>query len=78
MAISKLKNGKATGNDQFPAEVIKGGRWGSSRRSFMNLFQIYGRKRSYHAWKYGIICPIQKRGDEMICDNNRAVTLLGT
>jgi hypothetical protein len=23
-------------------------------------------------------CPIQKRGDEMICDNNRAVTLLGT
>jgi hypothetical protein len=25
-----------------------------------------------------MICPIQKRGDEMICDNNRAVTLLGT
>jgi acid phosphatase class B len=32
-----------------------------------------------HEWKYGIICPIQKRGDEMICNNNnRAVTLLGT
>jgi len=26
MAISKLKNGKATGNDQNPAELIKGGR----------------------------------------------------
>jgi len=31
-----------------------------------------------HEWQYGIICSIQKRGDKMICDNNRAVTLLGT
>jgi len=48
MAISKLKNRKATGNDQIPAELIKSGRWGSSRRSFINLYKKYGRKRSYH------------------------------
>jgi len=27
---------------------------------------------------YGIVHPIQKRRVEMICDNKRAVTLLGT
>jgi hypothetical protein len=44
----------------------------------MNLFKKYGRKRSYHEYKYGITRPIEKRGDEMICDNNGAVTLLVT
>ena len=39
---------KQTGNYQIPAELIREGRWGSSRRSFKNLFQKYGRKRSYH------------------------------
>jgi len=48
IAISNLKNGKATGNDQNPAEMMKEGRVGSSRRSFMNLFKKYRRKRSYH------------------------------
>jgi len=27
-------------------------------------------------WKYGIICPIHKKGEEMMCSNCRAVTLL--
>ena len=49
MEIRKLKNGKATGNDQNPVKLIKGAGWGgSSRRSFTNLFKKYGRKRSYH------------------------------
>jgi hypothetical protein len=47
MAISKLKNGEATGYDNIPAELIKWEEKGSTR-SFMNPFQKYGRKRSYH------------------------------
>jgi hypothetical protein len=31
-----------------------------------------------HECKYGIICPIQKEGDEMMCDNYRVATLLCT
>ena len=31
-----------------------------------------------HEWKYGILCPIHKQGNVMMCDNYRAVTLLCT
>jgi hypothetical protein len=47
----------------------------SSGRSFLNSFKKYGRKRS-HEWKYGIICPVHKKGDVMMCDNYTAVTPL--
>jgi len=29
-----------------------------------------------HKWKYGIIGPVQKKGDTMLCDIYRAITLL--
>jgi hypothetical protein len=29
-----------------------------------------------HKWKYGIIGPVQKKGDTMMCDIYRAITLL--
>ena len=46
-AISKLENGKVNGRDQIPAKLIRrGGK--KSRRLFMNTFQNYGRKGSYH------------------------------
>jgi len=31
-----------------------------------------------HEWKYGTICPIHKKGDIIVCDSYRAVTLLCT
>ena len=65
MVTGKLQNGKATGHDQILAKLIKWEEKGS-RKSFMNSFQRHGRKRSYHKWKYGIICPIQGKGD-MVC-----------
>ena len=42
-----LKNGEAIEHDTFPAELIKWEEKGP-RRSFMNPFKKYGRKRSYH------------------------------
>ena len=49
----------------------------SSRRSFMNFFKKHRRKRSYHTSRNnGIICPIHMKGNVMMCDNYRAVTLL--
>jgi hypothetical protein len=72
MAISKLKNGKATGNYQIPAELIKEGRWGNSRRSFMNLFKKCGMKRSYHMsgntakYVYGGYCGVARNDSHSI------------
>jgi len=45
----------------------------------MNSFKKYVRKRMYRmSWKYGTICPIHKKGDIIVCDSYRAVTLLCT
>ena len=44
MAISKLKNGKATGHDQIPTELITEGAKGL-KKVIYNSFQTYGRKR---------------------------------
>jgi len=44
----------------------------------MNSFKKYGKKRSYHMWKYGIICPYHRKGDVVMCDIYRGDTLLCT
>jgi hypothetical protein len=75
MAISELKNGKATEHDQILAELIKQG--GKELKTV-----TYALKREkeivQHEQKYGIVCPIHKKGEPMTCDNYRAVTLLRT
>jgi hypothetical protein len=42
------------------------------------IFKIREKETIPQEWKYGIICPIHKKGDTMRCDNYRAVTLLCT
>ena len=47
--------------------------------SFMNFFKKYRRYRSYHLSRNnGIICPIHNKGNVIMCDKYRAVTLLCT
>ena len=42
----------------------------------MNSVPKYGSRRSSHnGWKYGIMCPIQKKGDVAMSNNYRAVIL---
>jgi len=47
MATRKLKNRKATGNDEIPAKLTEEGKTGN-KMSFMNSFKKYGRKRQCH------------------------------
>jgi len=71
MAICKLKNGKTKEHDQMPAELIKD----RGQEPKKVISKIWEEEIIPHEWKYGIICPIHKEGDEMMCDNYRAVTL---
>jgi len=74
MAISKLKNGKAKGHDQMPAELIT--ERGQELKKVIS--KIWEEETIPHEWKYGIICPIHKEGDEKKRDEYRVVTLLRT
>jgi hypothetical protein len=78
MAICKLKNGKATGHDQIPAELIKERGKELMKVIYELMSKILEEEFTPHEWKYGIICPILKKWDVPMCDNYRAVILLCT
>jgi hypothetical protein len=75
-SVSKLKNGKAPRHDQIPAELIEEGEIELKKIIYELILKIWEEEIIPHEWKYGIICPIHKKGDTMICDDYRAVTLL--
>jgi hypothetical protein len=76
MSVSKLKNGKAPGHDQIPAELIKEGGIELKKVIYELILKIWEEEIILHEWKYGIICPMHKKEDTMISDNYRVVTLL--
>jgi hypothetical protein len=62
MALSKLKNGEATGHDQIPAASIK--ERGKELRKVIYKFvsKIWEEGIRPHEWKCGILCPVHKEG----------------
>jgi hypothetical protein len=74
MAVSELKNGKATEHDQILAELMKRG----GKELTVTYALIWEKETVLHERKYGRVCPIHKKGEPMMCDNYRAVTLLCT
>ena len=77
MALDNMQNGKAAGDDELTAEVIKslgveGIRW------LTVMMNVAYRVEAVPAdWQKGIICPIYKnKGAKSDCNNHRGVTLL--
>ena len=64
MAISKLKNRKATGRDQIPAELIKEGGKELKKVICEGKFKkkIWEEDITRYEWKYGIICQVIREG----------------
>jgi hypothetical protein len=77
MILSKLKNGKATGHNQISPKLIKEGGKDPKKVIYKIIFKIREQEIITQEWKYGIMCKIHK-GDVLMCDNYRAVTLLCT
>jgi len=74
--IKKLKTHKAAGSDNIPAELIKQGGTELKRRIHKLIMYIWKEETLPTEWTEGIICPIYKKGDRMICSNYKPITLL--
>jgi hypothetical protein len=74
--IKKLKTHKAAGSDNIPAELIKQGGIELKRRIYKLIMKIWNEETLPTEWTEGIICPICKKGDRIICSNYRPITFL--
>jgi hypothetical protein len=70
-----MKNGKAAGSDNIPAEVLKADPYATAD-ILLPLFQdIWQKEKFPKEWKEGIIVKVLKKGDLSHCRNWRGVTL---
>lgn len=74
--ISKLKNNKASGEDEIYAEFIKKGGQELVFRTTHLIQQIWERETIPDEWRVALITPILKKNDPLICDNYRGISLL--
>lgn len=77
-ALNKLKNHKAPGTDEIPAELLKYGGDALHRQIHQLITHIWLEERIPARWKENIIVPIHKKGDKTRCANYRGISLLNT
>ena len=72
-AISRMKDGKAPGDDGLPVEVLKAG--GATVASkLLKIFNAVYKEMVPLDWQKGVISPILKKGEKTVCNNNRGIT----
>lgn len=74
--ILELKNNKAPGIDNVPAELLKYGGELLWRCMHELILMIWQTEELPEEWKCGVICPLFKKGDRLECSNYRGITLL--
>ena len=77
-AIKQLKNGKAAGTDEIPAEALKVYQEMLALAEMLyGLFdKIWEEEEIPLEWKEGLLIKIPKKGDPDLCSNYRRITLL--
>ena len=75
-AVKKLSDGKSSGLDGLPAELIKAGGYAA-----IDLFVVLCNKILFsgtwpHEWKQSVFIPLFKKGDAMNCKNYRTIALV--
>ncbi len=76
-AIKQMKNGKAPGNDNISADVLKAG--GSPMVKWLHeiFVDIWHNEQIVDDWTTAILIRLYKnKGDKRICDNYRGISLL--
>ena len=77
-AINSLKNNKASGPDNIPAELLKMGGEELSKVIYELVNRKWNTERLLDEWLQGAILHLHKKGDKMICENYRGIALLNT
>ena len=75
-AIKKLKSGKAPGEDEICAEMLKAGGEETARHLCQILQNIWETEQPPKVWKTGLVIKLPKKGDLSSCGNWRGITLL--
>lgn len=77
-AIKKLKNGKAAGSDNLPAELFKTSPEIAARVIQPQLHDMWNSERIPSELKEGVIVKLPKKGNLKHCNNWRGITILNT
>ena len=77
-AIKTLRNNKSPGRDNIPSEIWKMGGEILENRLYRLTRMIWKEERTPEDWEEGIIVPLHKKGDRLICKNYRGISLWST
>lgn len=77
-AISSLKNNKAPGPDNIPAELLKWGGEELATEIYQLVLHIWNSETLPGHLLEGAIIPLHKKGDKLNCENYRGIALLNT
>ncbi|CAH8462687.1 unnamed protein product [Schistosoma guineensis] len=76
MAVRQIKNGKAAGPDNIPAEALKSDVEVTTSMHYLLFKKIWEEEQAPMDWKEGHLVKIPKKGDLSKCENYRGITLL--
>ncbi|VDP83139.1 unnamed protein product, partial [Schistosoma curassoni] len=76
IAVRQIKNGKAAGLDNIPAEAVKSDIEVTTNMLYLLLKKIWAEEQVPMDWKEGHFVKIPKKGDLSKCENYRGITLL--
>ncbi|KAL4112678.1 hypothetical protein QTP88_016423 [Uroleucon formosanum] len=78
IAINSLKNWKAQGSNDIPAELIKYSGEEMHKVIFKICQRTWEEEQMPEDWKKALIIPIHKKGDKTECGNYRGISLLNS
>ena len=74
--MKKLQNGKAVGEDEIVAEMLKNGGEVMIDWLLEILQEVWRTKQLPSEWKKSVLVPVHKKKDRKVCDNYRGISLL--